>query len=68
MSHLLYDLKPEQVVKLLETLEQLFDKLNPGVMTQERKLRELSSKINDKLCVESTKDDKRLRGCTLMIG
>ena len=57
VSHLPYDPKPEQVVKLLETLERLFDKLNPGVMTEERKLMELSSKINDKLPVEWTKDD-----------
>ena len=47
VSHLAYDPKPEQVVKLVETLERLFDKLNPGVMTEERKLMELSSKIND---------------------
>ena len=58
VSHLPYDLKPEQVVQLLETLERLFDKLNPGVMTEERKLMELSSKVNDKLLVEWTKDDK----------
>ena len=57
VSHLPYDPKPEQVVKLLETLERLFDKWNPGVMTEERKLTELSSKINDKLFVEWTKDD-----------
>ena len=59
VSHLTYDPKPEQVVKLLETLERLFDKLNPGVMTEERKLMELSSKINDKLFVQWTKDDNR---------
>ena len=58
VSHLPYDPKPEQVVKSLETLERLFDKLNPGVMTEERKLMELSSKVNDKLFVEWTKDDK----------
>ena len=57
MSHLPYDPKPEQVVKLLETLERLFDKLNPGAMTEERKLMRLSSKINDKLFIEWTKDD-----------
>ena len=57
VSHLPYDPKPEQVVKLFETLERLFDKMNPGVMTEERKLMELSSKINDKLFVERTKDD-----------
>ena len=57
MSHLPYDPKPEQVVKLLEILERLFDKLNPGIRTEERKLMELSSKINDKLFVEWTKDD-----------
>ena len=57
VSHLPYDRKPDQVVKLLETLKMLFDKLNPGVMTEERKLMELSSKINDKLFVEWTKDD-----------
>ena len=57
VSHLPYDPKPEQVVKLLETLERLFDKLNPGVMTEERKLMELSSKVNGKLFVEWTKDD-----------
>ena len=57
LSHLPYDPKPDQVVKLLETLERLFDKLNPGVLTKERKLMELSSKINDKLFVEWTKDD-----------
>ena len=57
VSHLPDDPKPEQVVKLLETLERLFDKLNPGVMTEERKLMELSSKTNDKLFVEWTKDD-----------
>ena len=56
-SHLRYDPKPEQVVKLLETLERLFDKLNPGVMTEERNLLEISSKINDKLFVEWTQDD-----------
>ena len=56
VSHLPYDPKPEQVVKLLETLERLFDKLRPGVMTEERKLMDLSSKINDKLFVEWTKD------------
>ena len=33
VSHLPYDPKLEQVVKLLETLERLFDKLNPGGMT-----------------------------------
>ena len=38
MSNLPYDAKPEQVVKLLETLERLFNKLNLGVMTEERKL------------------------------
>ena len=54
VSHLLYDPKPEQVVKLLQTLERLFDKLNPRVMTEERKLMDLSSKINDKLFVEWT--------------
>ena len=58
VSHLPYDPKPEQVVNLLETLERLFDKLNPGIMTEERKLMELSSKVNDKLFVEWTKDDK----------
>ena len=57
VSHLPYDPKPEQVVKLEETLERLVDKLNPGVMTEERKLMELSSKVNDKLFVEWTKDD-----------
>ena len=57
MSHLPYEPKPEQVVKLLQTLERLFDKLNPGVMTEERKLMELSSKINDKPFVAWTKDD-----------
>ena len=46
VSNLPYDPKPEQVVKLLETLERLFDKLNPGVLTEERKLMELFSKIN----------------------
>ena len=56
MSPLPYDPKPEQVVKLLETLERLYDTLNPGVMTEERKLMELSSKINDKLFVEWTRD------------
>ena len=58
VSHLPYDPKPEQVVKLLETPERLFDKLNLGVMTEERKLMELSSKPNDKPFVEWTKDDK----------
>ena len=58
VSHLRYDPKPEQVVKLLETLERLFDKLNPRVMTEERKLMELSSKINDKLFIDWTKDDR----------
>ena len=58
VSHLPYDPKSEQVVVLLETLERLFDKLNPGVMTEERKLMELCSKVNDKLFVEWTKDDK----------
>ena len=58
VSHLPYDPKPEQVVKLFQTLERLFDKLNPGVMTEERKLMELSSKVNDKLFDEWTKDDK----------
>ena len=57
VSHLPYDPKPEHVVKLLQTLKLLFDRLNPGVMTEERKLIELSSKINDKLFVEWTKDD-----------
>ena len=57
VSHLPYHPKPEQVVKLLETLERLFDKLNPGVTTEERKLMELSSKTNDKVFVEWTKDD-----------
>ena len=57
VSHLPYDPKPEQVVKLLETLKRLFDKLNPRVMTEEHKVMELSSKINDKLFVEWTKDD-----------
>ena len=57
VSHLTYDPKPEQVVKLFETLERLFDKLKPGVMTDERKLMGLSSNINDKLFVEWTKDD-----------
>ena len=57
VSHLPYDPKPEQVVKLLETLERLLDKLNPGVTTEERKLMELSSKINDQAFVEWTKDD-----------
>ena len=57
VSHLTYDPKTEQVVKLLETLERLFDKLNPGVMSVERKLMELSWKINDELFVEWTKDD-----------
>ena len=65
LSHLPYDPKPEQVVKLLETLQWLFDKLNPGVMTEERKLMEFSSKINDKLFVEWT--ITFLRGCTLVI-
>ena len=31
MSHLPYDLKPEQVVKLLETLESLFYNLTQGL-------------------------------------
>ena len=57
VSHLLYDPKPEQVLKSLETLERLFDKLNQGVMTEERKLMELSSKISDKQFIEWTKDD-----------
>ena len=52
VSPLPYDRRPEQVVKLLETLERLFDKLNPGVMTEESKLMELSPKVNDKLFVE----------------
>ena len=43
VSHLPYDPKQEQGVKLLGTLERLFDNLNPGVMTEERKLMELSS-------------------------
>ena len=55
--HLPYDPKPEQVVKLLETLERLFDKLKPGVMTEERKLIKPSPKVNDKLFVEWTKDN-----------
>ena len=42
MSHLPYDPKPEQLVKLLETLERLFHKLNPGVTTEERKCMALS--------------------------
>ena len=42
---------------MLETMERLFDKLNPGDMTEEHKLMELPSKINDRLFVESTKDD-----------
>ena len=46
------------MVKLLETLERLFEKLNPGVMIEERKLIELFSKVNDKLFVEWTQDDK----------
>ena len=57
VSHLPYDPKPEQVVKLFETLERLFDKLNPGVMTKERKLMEPASKVNDRLFFEWTKDD-----------
>ena len=57
MSHLPYDRKPEQVVQLLEKPESLFDKLNPGVMTEERKLMELSSKMHVKLFLEWTKDD-----------
>ena len=57
ISHLPYDPKPEQVVKILETLKRLFDKLDRGVMTEERKLMELSSKMNDKLFVEWTKDN-----------
>ena len=57
MSHLHYDPKPEQGVKFYETLERLFDRLNSGVTTEERKLMELYSKINDKLFVEWTKDD-----------
>ena len=57
VSHLPYDPKPEQVVKLWETLERLFDNLDPGVMTEERKLMERSSNINDKPFVEWTKDD-----------
>ena len=57
VSHLPYDPKPKQVVELLETLKRLFDKLNPGVMMKERKLMELSSKINDKPFLEWTKDD-----------
>ena len=57
VSHLPYDPKPKQVVKLLETLERLFDNLNPGVMTEERKLMELCSKVNDKLFVEWRKDN-----------
>ena len=57
VSHVPHDPKLEQVVKLLETLERLFDTLNPGVMTEERKPMELSSKITDKLFVEWTKDD-----------
>ena len=44
-------------MKLLESLERLFNKLNPEVMTEERKLMQLPSKINDKLFVEWTKDD-----------
>ena len=65
VSYLSSHPKPEQVVKLLETLERLFDKLNPGVRTEEQKLMELSSRINDKLFVETT--TTFLRGCTLMI-
>ena len=57
VSDLPYDAKRKQVVKLLEALERLFDKLNPGAMTEERKLTELSSKIYDKLFIEWTKDD-----------
>ena len=57
VSHLPYDPKPEQVVNLLETMEGLFGRLNRGVMTEERKLMELSSKINDKLFLEWTKDN-----------
>ena len=57
VSCLPYDRKPEQVVKLLETLERLFDKLNRRAKTKERKLMDLSPKINDKLFVEWTKDE-----------
>ena len=57
VSRLPYDPKPEQVVQLFETLERLFGKLNLGVMTAERKFMALSSKINDKLFVEWTKDE-----------
>ena len=57
VSHLPYDPKPEQAVKLFETLERLFNKLNRGDMNDERKLLELSSKIKDKLFVEWTKDN-----------
>ena len=53
--HLPYDPKPEQVVTLLETPERLFDKLNPGVMTDEPKFMEIPSKVNDKLFVGWTK-------------
>ena len=56
--HLTCDPKPEQVVKSLETLERLFDKLDPGPMTEERKLMELSSKVNDTFFVERTNHDK----------
>ena len=58
VSHVPYDPKPKQVVKLLETLERLFNKLNPGVMTEERKLVQLSLKVNDELFIEWTDDDK----------
>ena len=57
VSHLPYDPKPKQVVKLLEALERLFDKLNLGVTTEKRKLMERSSKSNDKLSVAWTRDD-----------
>ena len=68
VSHSGFFLKPQQVVKLSETLERLFNNFNPGAMTEERKLMELSSKINDKLFVEWTKDDHLfLQGCTPMI-
>ena len=57
VSHLPYDPKPEQVVKSLETLERLFNKLNPKVLMEEHKLMELSSKMNHGLFVEWTKDN-----------
>ena len=51
------------MIKLLETLERVFDKLNPGLMTEEHKLMELSgARAATAICIWNKLEQRKRRG------